>query len=98
MTATKVRGRLANLSAAWRRALLTDDGELSADGRVILNDLKKFCRANESTAIVSPVSRTVDPLASMLAEGRREVYNRVTLLSQLTEKQLLNLHRTDDDD
>lgn len=98
MTQAKTARKLSALSLAWKRALMTDDGELSADGKVILADLRKFCRAYESTAIVSPVSKTVDPLASMLAEGRREVFHRITGFATLDGRLLMQLQHMEIDE
>lgn len=87
--------RLINKKVAYKRAMLGDDGELSDVGRAIMADLKVFCRGGQSTTMVSPVSRTVDPLASMQAEGRREVYDRICQMLFLSDKVLADLN--DDD-
>lgn len=43
----------------------------------VLADLRKFCRAEASTMVVSPATKQVDPYASAVAEGRREVWLRI---------------------
>lgn len=73
--------RLLNRKQSYRRVFLNADGDLSRDAEIVLADLKRFCRASSSTVVVSPVSKTIDPYAMALAEGRREVWNR--LMSQL---------------
>jgi len=81
---------------AYRRLFLGEEG-LTADGQVVLADLAKFCRANSSTAIVSPVSRSVDPLAMAMAEGRREVWLRLIAHLHIDERVVLNLNEEDQD-
>lgn len=66
---------------SYRRVFLDADGNVSRDAEIVLADLKRFCRAASSTVVVSPVSKTIDPYAMALAEGRREVWNR--LMNQL---------------
>jgi 2-succinyl-5-enolpyruvyl-6-hydroxy-3-cyclohexene-1-carboxylate synthase len=73
---------------------LGEDG-LNADGQVVLADLAKFCRANSSTAIVSPVSRSVDPIAMAMAEGRREVWLRLMAHLHIDERVVFNLNEDD---
>lgn len=63
---------------AYRSLFRPANGELSIAAQIVLADLKNFCRATQSTTIVSPLSRTVDPIASAQAEGRREVWLRIT--------------------
>lgn len=58
------------------RALFTPGGQLSPAAMIVLTDLRKFCRATVSTATVAQ-SGQIDSHASMLAEGRREVWLRI---------------------
>ncbi len=81
---------------AYRRLFLGEDG-LTGDGQVVLADLAKFCRANSSTAVVSPISRSVDPIASAMAEGRREVWLRLMAHLHIDERVVLNLNEEDQD-
>jgi hypothetical protein len=80
---------------SYRRMFLGEDG-LSPDGEVILADLSKFCRANSSTAVVNPISRSVDPIASAMAEGRREVWLRIMAHLHIDEKVVFNLTENED--
>lgn len=86
-----LRERLIERKRAYRRAMLADDGTLNENGKRIMADLKEFCRGERSTTMVSPVSRTVDPLASAHAEGRREVYDRIKQMLHLPERVLVEL-------
>ena len=44
---------------------------------IVLADLRKFCRANATPAIVSPQSGIIDPIATGIAIGRLEVWHRI---------------------
>lgn len=54
-------------------------------GEEVLADLAKFCRANQSTF-------HSDPRVHAVAEGRREVWLRVTQHLNLTDDQLWRLY------
>lgn len=54
---------------------------LSPFGAEVLQDLAKFCRATESTF-------HADPRVHAVAEGRREVWLRISKHLQLTDDQL----------
>ena len=77
--------------AAYRRAFLDDRGQLTEAGQRVMADLAKFCRVRESITIVSPVTRTVDTHASLQAEGRREVFNRLAYYLNLSEQDIYQL-------
>lgn len=76
---------------AYRRMFLDQEGRVRPDAEIVLADLKKFCRAVTPTVVVSPVSKTIDPIAMAMAEGRREVWNRLMAHLYLEDKILLNL-------
>lgn len=86
----KLLAKLRKRKYAYRRLFLGDDG-LSPDGEIVLADLAKFCRATASTAVVNPVSRSVDPIASAKADGRREVWLRIMAHLHIDERVVFNL-------
>ena len=52
---------------------------------LVLEDLSKFCRAHETTF-------TKDDRASLMLEGRREVWLRIQSYLNLTSEELYSLH------
>lgn len=54
-------------------------------GEEVLADLAKFCRANQSTF-------HADPRVHAVAEGRREVFLRISQNLNLTDEQLWRLY------
>ena len=52
---------------------------------IVLEDLARFCRANESCVVPGDHDRT------LLLEGRREVWLRIQQHLQLTPEQLMSL-------
>lgn len=55
------------------------------EGRKVLADLKRFCRATVPTADVNNVHTTY------LLEGRREVWLRIQSMLQLTDEDVVQL-------
>lgn len=62
------------------------------EGKQVLADLRRFCRATLPTADVDNVHTTY------LLEGRREVFLRIMSHLQLTEDDIYNLNEGDYDD
>ena len=87
----EVAQKLFNRREAYRALFVGPDGALSPYGRKVLEDLAKFCRADRSTATISPVNRTIDPYAMAIAEGRREVYLRILASINMDVTQLMNM-------
>lgn len=80
-----------NRRANYRTCFTDERGKLTAAGEAVLRDLATFCRAEKTTLITSPVSRTVDTHATMLAEGRREVYLRIMHILRMSDEQITSL-------
>ena len=93
---TKSVQRILNRKAAYRRTFMDASGNISRDGEIVLADLRKFCRANSSTVMVSPISKSIDPIAMGMAEGRREVWLRLMAHLHIDEKQVFNLQEPDE--
>ena len=89
--------RLLNKSKAYK-AVFMKDGVLTPDAQVVLTDLARFCKANSSTLMISPIGRTVDPLATVYAEGKREVFLRIQNILKLDEANLINADTEGNDD
>lgn len=88
--------KILHKKRAYRRCFLDADGNLTPDAILVLDDLRRFCRATGSTVVVSPVSKTIDPLAMAMAEGRREVWNRIQAHLYVNEKQVFELQERAD--
>lgn len=59
------------------RTFLGSDGKPHGEARRVLADLKRLSKRNLGGLVVSPITRTVDIHATMHANGRREIYDRV---------------------
>lgn len=60
------------LLRAWAGAFLASGGQPSAAGALMLEDLARCCHGRTTTAKADPSGRA-DPIASAIAEGRRQV-------------------------
>jgi hypothetical protein len=80
------------------RALFQPGGQLSTAANIVLTDLRGFCRATVSTTVVSPSTGSVDPIASAQAEGRREVWLRITQHLHISDEDLYGLVERRDDE
>lgn len=94
----KLLAKIRQRKYSYRRLFLNDDGSLNPDGEKVITDLKKFCRANSSTAIVSPIRGTIDPIAMAIAEGRREVLLRILGHLHIEDRVLFNLNEDNQDE
>jgi hypothetical protein len=95
---TKAVRRILNRKHAYRSVFLDADGNVNRNAEIVLADLRKFCRATSTTVMVSPVSKSIDPLAMAMAEGRREVWLRLIAHLHIDEKQVFNLEEPNDGD
>lgn len=91
MSDTDPKKRVRNRRQAYQLTYLGADGFLTPEARIIFADLKRFCNANKSSIRVSPQTGMIDAIAMGVAEGRREVWNRMMEYLHLDEKQLVNL-------
>ena len=64
---------------------------------IVLADLARFCRAVSTPAVYSPVSGTIDPVATGIAIGRLEVWHRIASNLHLSDADLYRLMEKDQD-
>ena len=88
---SKLWERLFRRRQSYRRLFLDGNGNVNPTAEVVLADLKRFCRAETSTVVVSPVSKAIDPLAMAMAEGRREVWNRIQSYLHFADREITQL-------
>lgn len=74
--------------AFWRRP---QGGQIGPAADIVLRDLARYCYASKPTLKVSRVTQQSDALAMAFAEGRRDVFNRIVALSNLTPDQITNI-------
>ena len=88
---------MKNRKQAYRRLFLSNaNGNTPiGDAEVVLSDLARFCRATKPTLSISRITGNVDPYAMALAEGRREVWNRIMAHLHLEDAVIFNLKETE---
>lgn len=69
---------LAQKVNVFKRILDTEDG------KALLAELKRFCKLEETTMMVSPNTKQVDPYATLYNEGKRQVLLHMLKLAGLT--------------
>ena len=74
----------------WRHE--SDEPHLKA----IVKDLREFCRADQSCVVVAKDGR-IDTHATAVAEGRREVWLRITQTLNLSEETLQRFKEQEND-
>jgi hypothetical protein len=80
------RNRLQRRRAAYREIFLDPRGEMTKATAIVMADLMRFCRVRTSTVTVS--HGRIDPIAMGVAEGRREVWNRIQSYINLDDRAL----------
>ena len=88
---TRLLERILNRRRNYRMLFLDADNKPNRAAEVVLADLRRFCRAQVSTAAINPLTRSIDPLAMAMAEGRREVWNRIQAHLNLSDRDITNL-------
>jgi hypothetical protein len=87
----KLWQRVFRRRQSYRRLFLDGAGRPNVSAEIVLADLKRFCRVESSTVVVSPVTKTIDPLAMAMAEGRREVWNRIQSHLHMADREITQL-------
>jgi len=84
----RLRARLFNRAFCYRAVFKTQSGDLAPAAETVLRDLARYCYAGKTTLKVSPTTQQTDPYAMAFAEGRRDVFNRITAMCNLTQDQI----------
>lgn len=81
--------RLINRTVAYRRLFFNEKQELKIEAAEFFQWLHKFCFADRPSYRQNPQTGEIDPYATHVAEGRREVYNEILKLMRLDERKLM---------
>lgn len=86
----------------WQLAFLRapKGGALGPAAQVVMDDLRRYCYADKTTVKVSQVDQHCDPIAMAFAEGRRDVFNRITAMLNMTDDNIdyIAHHRSQTDE
>lgn len=81
--------RILNKRRNYRACFMDDIGKTpTVPGEAVLMDLARYCYGHKTTTMVSS-NGTIDPIASAIAEGRRQVYLRILAMCQLPDSAIL---------
>lgn len=80
--------RISRRAHAYKALFVAQSGELAPAAETVMKDLAHYCYAGKPTLKVSPLTGTADPLAMAFAEGRRDVFNRIVAMCNLTQSQI----------
>lgn len=87
----KLHTRLHRRAMSYQALFVRPGGELAPAADVVLKDLARYCYANRPTLKVSQVTQQSDALAMAFAEGRRDVWNRITAMCALSDDQIARI-------
>jgi hypothetical protein len=83
----------------WKFWAKRADQPLTQVGETVLRDLARYCYAGRPTLTVSIVTRTADPIAMAFAEGRRDVFNHIVSILNLSDNDIERIaHRRSSND
>lgn len=74
--------------AWWRAPAKKPAGMVGPAAEYVLRDLAAYCYVAKPTLKVSQVTQVADPIAMAFAEGRRDVFNRIRAMCNLTSEQI----------
>lgn len=83
--AERVMERIKRKQLAYLNTLCDGTGKPHPNAAILLRDLKRFCGINKGGIVVSPITRTVDPYATVYRAGMRDVYLRIAAMINLDE-------------
>ncbi len=91
----RVRSKLHDRVSSYRALFVVGPKEeadqIAPAAEAVLRDLAQYCYANKPTLKISPQTGMTDPYAMAFAEGRRDVWNRIVALCNLSETQIARI-------
>jgi len=81
----KIKNLLRSRKQDYKNLFLGGDGELSVSGDRVLQDLSKFCHANESAFVK-------DERLTLVLLGRQEVFTRIQHHLNLDDAAMMKLY------
>ena len=87
----KMMNKIRNIILKRRMAYRAVFDLNSAQTDIVLADLRKFCRATTTPAVLSQQSGMIDPVATGIAIGRLEVWHRITQHLHVSDNDLYQM-------
>jgi hypothetical protein len=78
-----IRERFERKRKAYAITFMDSHGRVLPFAVTVLADLKRFCGVDKGGIVISPVTRTADPIATAYRAGQRDVFLRITHLLRL---------------
>lgn len=95
MLLSQVRKYILRRRTAYRHTFMPG-GAMTVATADVLTDLRRFCRGTATPAVVSPITQTVDPIATGIAIGRQEVFHRICQHLHVSDADLYRLVESED--
>lgn len=83
--------RIRGLRQAFRHVFL-HNGQPTNDAHIVLAELRKFCYGTRPTIKMDKDGR-VDPYASIAAAARQEVYQRIVMMLNLNDRDIVMMEK-----
>jgi hypothetical protein len=95
----RLRAKLDTRAKAYQALFIRPGGDLAPVAEIVMRDLSHYCYAKKPTLKFNAQNQC-DPIAMAFAEGRRDVWNRITAMCNLTDEQINRIanHRTNEDE
>jgi hypothetical protein len=90
----RIRARMTRRANAYQALFLRPDKHLQPAAAEVMRDLIRYCYVGKPTLKVSPITGQSDPIAMAFAEGRRDVFNRIRAMCDLTDDQINRIAQT----
>ena len=81
--------RRLRVKSAFKECLMGQGADLHGAGADVMADLAQYCYALKTTTMVAKDGH-IDPIASAIAEGRRQVYLRILGHLKMNESVLID--------
>lgn len=96
-SAARLRERVFRLRMAYQNMFGVGAKELNPAQKIVLVDLRKFCGIDHGSVAKSITGGAVDINATLVMEGRRQVYLRILKMSKIDDFEMVDISTGVDD-
>lgn len=68
--------QIFNRRLSYKHVFLPN-GATTVASKIVLADLRRFCRGTATPAVMSHITQNIDPMATGIAIGRQEVWHHI---------------------
>lgn len=93
----KLMDRIFRRKLSYQRLFFGDQVGFTVEGKIVINDLIRYCNVKNSTVKRGINNSNIDPVSVAFEEGKRAVFNHILKVLNTSNEAIINMYKEAED-